>query len=113
VLENDWRGHVPQISVSVLFWVAVPLAAGVVRTTRRDVGESARPGLVDRDASVSSEPGSFFSSVNALAHGAQRNESRAALLAWSGDVIIGFVSLTDPTSGIPTPIPRSLPKGHP
>ena len=26
-----------QISVSVLFWVAVPLAAGVVRTIRRDV----------------------------------------------------------------------------
>ena len=30
--------------------------------------------------------------MNALPHGAQRNESRAALLAWSGDVIIGFVS---------------------
>ncbi|MGE0879262.1 MAG: ABC transporter permease [Acidimicrobiia bacterium] len=38
VLENDWGGHLPQISVSVLFWVAVPLAAGVVRTMRRDVG---------------------------------------------------------------------------
>lgn len=37
VLENDWGGHVPQISVSVLFWVVVPLAAGVVRTIRRDV----------------------------------------------------------------------------
>ena len=37
VLENNWGGHVPQISVSVLFWVAVPLAAGVVRTIRRDV----------------------------------------------------------------------------
>ena len=37
VLENDWGGHVPQISFSVLFWVAVPLAAGVVRTMRRDV----------------------------------------------------------------------------
>jgi ABC-type transport system involved in multi-copper enzyme maturation permease subunit len=37
VLENEWGGHVPQISVSVLFWVAVPLAAGVVRTLRRDV----------------------------------------------------------------------------
>jgi ABC-type transport system involved in multi-copper enzyme maturation permease subunit len=37
VLENEWGGHVPQISVSVLFWVAVPLAAGVVRTIRRDV----------------------------------------------------------------------------
>ncbi len=37
VLENEWGGHVPQITVSVLFWVAVPLAAGVVRTMRRDV----------------------------------------------------------------------------
>jgi hypothetical protein len=37
VLENDWGGQVPQISVSILFWVAVPLAAGVVRTVRRDV----------------------------------------------------------------------------
>ena len=37
VLENAWGGHVPQISVSVLFWVAVPLAAGYVRTVRRDV----------------------------------------------------------------------------
>ena len=37
VLENEWGGHVPQISVSVLFWVAVPLAAGVGRTIRRDV----------------------------------------------------------------------------
>ncbi len=38
VLQNDWGGHVPQITVSVLFWVAVPLAAGAVRTARRDVG---------------------------------------------------------------------------
>ena len=38
VLNNEWAGHVPQISVSVLFWVAIPLAAGVVRTLRRDVG---------------------------------------------------------------------------
>ena len=37
VLENQWGGHVPQISVSVLFWVAVPLAAGVVRTIGRDI----------------------------------------------------------------------------
>lgn len=37
VLENEWGGHVPQIAVSVLFWVVVPLAAGVVRTMRRDV----------------------------------------------------------------------------
>jgi ABC-2 type transport system permease protein len=38
VLRNNWGGHVPQILVSVLIWVAVPLAAGVVRTMRRDVG---------------------------------------------------------------------------
>jgi ABC-2 type transport system permease protein len=38
VLKNDWAGHVPQILVSIVFWVAVPLAAGVVRTIRRDVG---------------------------------------------------------------------------
>ncbi|WP_138760495.1 ABC transporter permease [Modestobacter altitudinis] len=37
VLENDWAGHVPQISFSIVFWVGVPLAAGFVRTTRRDV----------------------------------------------------------------------------
>jgi ABC-2 type transport system permease protein len=37
-LENDWAGHVPQISFSIVFWVVVPLAAGVVRTIRRDVG---------------------------------------------------------------------------
>jgi ABC-2 type transport system permease protein len=38
VLENDWAGHVSQISFSIVFWVAVPLAAGFVRTIRRDVG---------------------------------------------------------------------------
>jgi ABC-2 type transport system permease protein len=38
VLENDWAGHVPQISISIFLWVAVPFAAGVVRTIRRDVG---------------------------------------------------------------------------
>ncbi|MCU1371274.1 MAG: transporter permease [Ilumatobacteraceae bacterium] len=38
VLEDDWAGHVPQISFSIVLWVAVPLAAGVVRTVRRDVG---------------------------------------------------------------------------
>jgi len=38
VLENDWAGHVPQISFSIVFWVAAPLAAGVVRTILRDVG---------------------------------------------------------------------------
>ena len=38
VLENDWGGHLSQISFSIVFWVVVPLAAGVVRTLRRDVG---------------------------------------------------------------------------
>lgn len=38
VLDNDWGGHVPQISFTVLLWVAAPLAVGVVRTMRRDVG---------------------------------------------------------------------------
>lgn len=38
VLHNDWGGHLPQILVSIAFWVVVPLAAGLVRTTRRDVG---------------------------------------------------------------------------
>lgn len=38
VLENDWSGHVAQIAFSVVFWVAVPLAAGAVRTVRRDIG---------------------------------------------------------------------------
>lgn len=37
VLENDWAGHVPQILFSIALWVAVPLAAGLVRTVRRDV----------------------------------------------------------------------------
>ncbi len=38
VLENDWAGHVPQISFTLVFWVVVPVAAGVVRTKRRDIG---------------------------------------------------------------------------
>jgi ABC-2 type transport system permease protein len=38
VLENDWAGHAPQIWFSIALWVAVPFAAGVVRTLRRDVG---------------------------------------------------------------------------
>ncbi len=38
VLENEWSGYVPQIMVSIVFWVVLPLAAGVVRTVRRDVG---------------------------------------------------------------------------
>lgn len=38
VLEGDGGGHLPQVATSIAFWVAVPLAAGVVRTVRRDVG---------------------------------------------------------------------------
>jgi ABC-type transport system involved in multi-copper enzyme maturation permease subunit len=38
VLENDWAGHVSRISFSVVVWVVVPLAAGVLRILRRDVG---------------------------------------------------------------------------
>jgi ABC-2 type transport system permease protein len=38
MIDNNWAGHVPQIVFSVFFWVAAPLAAGVVRTLRRDVG---------------------------------------------------------------------------
>jgi ABC-2 type transport system permease protein len=38
VLENDWGGHVPQLLFTFVFWVVAPLAAGVVRTLRRDVG---------------------------------------------------------------------------
>ncbi|MFN8020002.1 MAG: hypothetical protein U0Q03_00615 [Acidimicrobiales bacterium] len=38
VLQNDWGGHLPQITVSIVFWVVLPLAAGLWRTTRRDVG---------------------------------------------------------------------------
>ena len=37
VLEGEWAGHVPQITVSILFWVVVPLAAGIARTLRRDI----------------------------------------------------------------------------
>jgi hypothetical protein len=37
VLENDWAGHVPQISFTIVFWVEAPQSAGVVRTIRRDV----------------------------------------------------------------------------
>ncbi len=38
VLDNDWSGHVPQVAISTLVWVVIPLAAGVVRTLRRDIG---------------------------------------------------------------------------
>lgn len=38
VIHNEWGGHVPQISVSVLLWVVIPFVGGAVRTLRRDVG---------------------------------------------------------------------------
>ncbi|MCB0965701.1 MAG: hypothetical protein KDB37_02600 [Ilumatobacter sp.] len=38
ILENDWSGHIPQISVTVIIWVAAPLSAGIARTVRRDIG---------------------------------------------------------------------------
>jgi ABC-2 type transport system permease protein len=38
VLENKWAGHVPQILCSIVLWLAAPLAAGIARTLRRDVG---------------------------------------------------------------------------
>jgi ABC-type transport system involved in multi-copper enzyme maturation permease subunit len=37
VLLGEWSGHTPQILVSVTLWVAVPLAAGLVRTVRREI----------------------------------------------------------------------------
>jgi ABC-2 type transport system permease protein len=37
LLLGEWSGHTPQILVSVLVWVAVPLAAGLVRTARREI----------------------------------------------------------------------------
>jgi ABC-2 type transport system permease protein len=37
VLQNQWGGHVPQIAFSVILWILVPLAGGIVRTLRRDV----------------------------------------------------------------------------
>jgi ABC-2 type transport system permease protein len=38
VLDNEWSGHVPQIVVSIVIWVVIPIVAGVFRTVRRDVG---------------------------------------------------------------------------
>jgi hypothetical protein len=37
VLDAQWSGHTLQILVSVVLWVAAPLAAGLVRTVRREV----------------------------------------------------------------------------
>ena len=37
LLQGQWSGHTPQILFSVALWVAVPLAAGLARTVRREV----------------------------------------------------------------------------
>jgi ABC-2 type transport system permease protein len=37
VLEGQWAGHVSQIAISSLLWIALPLALGLIRTVRRDV----------------------------------------------------------------------------
>jgi hypothetical protein len=37
LLNGQWSGHTAQILVSVLLWVAIPLAAGFVRTVRREI----------------------------------------------------------------------------
>src|SRR5690606_21814453 len=37
VLADDWTGRLPPTACSVAFWVVVPLTAGVLRTTRRDI----------------------------------------------------------------------------
>jgi len=37
LLNGEWSGHTPQILVSVAIWVAIPLAAGLVRTVRREI----------------------------------------------------------------------------
>ena len=41
--RGEWGGHTPQILVSVLLWVVVPLVAGTVRTGRRDVNRLGDP----------------------------------------------------------------------
>jgi hypothetical protein len=37
VLTGDWSGHGAQIAVCAALWIALPLAVGTVRTTRREV----------------------------------------------------------------------------
>jgi ABC-type transport system involved in multi-copper enzyme maturation permease subunit len=37
VIENDWAGHIPQVAFSIVFWVVIPLTAGIIRTLRRDI----------------------------------------------------------------------------
>ncbi|MGH3206483.1 MAG: hypothetical protein ACRDNO_01845 [Trebonia sp.] len=37
MLAGNWSGHGAQIAVSAALWIALPLAVGAVRTTRREV----------------------------------------------------------------------------
>ena len=37
LLNGDWSRHTTRILVSVMLWVAIPLAAGLLRTVRREV----------------------------------------------------------------------------
>jgi ABC-2 type transport system permease protein len=37
MLTGQWSGHAAQIASSALIWVAVPLAIGTIRITRRDI----------------------------------------------------------------------------
>jgi ABC-2 type transport system permease protein len=37
LLNGEWSGHRTQILTSVILWVAIPLAAGLVRTLRREI----------------------------------------------------------------------------
>ena len=37
LLTGDSAGHLPQILVSVMIWVALPLVAGLIRTVRREI----------------------------------------------------------------------------
>ena len=37
VLNGEWSGHTPQILATVILWVALPVAAGLVRTVRREI----------------------------------------------------------------------------
>jgi ABC-2 type transport system permease protein len=37
VLNGQWSGHAPQILVSLILWVAIPLTAGLIRTVCREI----------------------------------------------------------------------------
>lgn len=37
ILKGEWSGHTPQILLTVVLWVAAPVAIGLVRTVRREI----------------------------------------------------------------------------